>query len=60
MPRPAKKPSAPRSHKREGSRLVTLWATDEQRARWQAAAERDQRPLSHWIRVVLDREAERP
>jgi hypothetical protein len=57
-PARAKKPTpTPRSHAREGSRLVTFWATDEERDRWRDAAERDERPLSQWIRRTLDRAA---
>jgi hypothetical protein len=56
--RPArtKKPT-PRSHAREGSRLVTFWARNEERAEWERAAEQDRRSLSDWIRLTLDRAA---
>lgn len=56
MTRPAKKPS-PRSHRREGSRLLTLWVTDEEREIMRTRAEAEGRPLSQWIRWVCLREA---
>ena len=34
---------------------ITLLVTPEQKERWLAAANRDQRKLADWIRLVIDR-----
>lgn len=39
-------------------RPVGIKATDEQVAKWEAAADREQRTLSNWIRMKLDAAAE--
>lgn len=42
------------SGKNLGVPLMIRAETQQQKARWQAAAERDRRNLSSWIRVTLD------
>jgi hypothetical protein len=49
MPRPAKKPAA-KSPRRAGAVLVLL--TPEEREEIRAAAERDERPMTAWLRRV--------
>lgn len=51
MPR-TKKTATPRSHRREGSRLVTIWLTEEERARMLDAARRAGLALGPWLRVT--------
>jgi uncharacterized ferredoxin-like protein len=49
MPRTAKK-TAPKSPRRSGAVLVLL--TPEEREEIRAAAERDERPMTAWLRRV--------
>ncbi len=50
-------PRKPRSHRREGARLVNVWVTEEERALMVTRAEAEGRTLGPWIRWVCLREA---
>jgi maleate cis-trans isomerase len=52
-----KKPGRPKVDNGHSARLPSVRVTQEQLARYQAAAERAGRTFADWIRAVLDRAA---